>query len=248
MWEAILGIVSNAVNMFASGNADEGMISTIADQERKNVIPSALKQAMNIYGEQANEGLPGYESLVSEEKTTLPTTLNEMKDAATSGELMGKMTQLYAQRNKGLRDLGVANAQAKLGNKEKLAQFLGGPYANAQNTQLSTSMNLALAKASAMMGKTKQAGDYLSALGKGVGKLGDTDWSSIIAGLSNSQKNTGSALTSPGNTVNSFGSGDVTEYGGDYTPGGSSYDTTQNISSSGTLFHYDPNTGSWNFE
>jgi hypothetical protein len=221
MWEAIMGILTNAVNMIGSGNADSGMISTIADQERKNVISPAYKQALNIYGEQANEGLAGKESLVAEEKTMLPTTLNEMKDAATSGQLMSTMTKLYSQQQKGLRQIGVADAQAKQGNKEKLAEYLSGPYAKAQDTQLSTGMNLALAKASAMMGKTKVTGDYVSSIGKGLGKLGDTDWSSIIALLS-SGENTNNAISTLG--------------------GGASVDALGNV------VHYDPNTGSWSFE
>ena len=56
--------------------------------------------------------------------------------------------------------------------------------AAAQYGQQSTTMNLEMSSALARQQSSEQSNQYLTNLLKGVGKVGDTDWSSVIAGLS----------------------------------------------------------------
>ena len=71
---------------------------------------------------------------------------------------------------------------------DRKVAYLSGPMAAAQYGQQSTTMNLEMSSALARQQSSEQSNQYLTNLLKGVGKVGDTDWSSVIAGLSKRQK------------------------------------------------------------
>ena len=188
MLEAILGILGTAASWINSSQANKNMQSTLGQIKSQNVIPPSLIEGKNILEEQATTGLPGYETMKEEEETQFPDTINRVKDSVTSGDLMKLVMNLYTKQNQNLRTLSISDAEAKMENRQRLATYLSGPMAEAEEGQLSNLMNLEMAGALSKQESASQSNQYLTNILKGAGKVGDTDWSDLIAGLSTKQK------------------------------------------------------------
>ena len=187
MFTEILGLLGSVVNMIGSSDSNEKTQEEIYALREKNKISEALKKAVNMASESAAGGLPGYESIQSDIKSELPTTLNQMRDMVSGGTLTDIMTQLYTRQNKSLRDLDVTNEQAKIANKKNLQDLLSGAMAGAETNQLATEMSLGLTSAALQQQGTKDQMSYLNQLLGGAGKFFDSkEWSDLIAGLSGS--------------------------------------------------------------
>ena len=182
MLEAILGILGTASSWINSSNANKNMQQTLSRIQGQNVIPPAITEGWNEI--QNENALPGEQQMREEENTMLPTTLNQIKDSVTSGDLMKMVTNLYTKQQAGQRSIDLMKVQGQKELSERKAAYLSGPMAAAQYGQQSTTMNLEMSSALARQQSSEQSNQYLTNLLKGVGKVGDTDWSSVIAGLS----------------------------------------------------------------
>ena len=192
MLEAILGILSTAVSWIGSSNANDKTQKTLEKLKSQNVIAPAIQQGWNTL--QSENALPGEETMRARNETMLPTTLNQIKDSVTSGDMMKLVTSLYTKQMEGEQNIDVMKleGQKKL-DAEKVA-YLSGPMAGAQEGQLSNLMNIEMSQAMAKQDSSNQSNQYLTNLLKGVGKVGDTDWTDLIAGLSKKQ---GGAKSTP---------------------------------------------------
>ena len=135
-----------------------------------------------IMGDLANEGLPGYQGMIEEQETLLPTTIEALKRSANTGELMGTVTNLYAKQNESLRELQNKNAQEKLANKKNYATYLGSTLGGAQERVNDQNMQLALAKIQEQQQSSQSSMGFLSGIINNLGKLGasiNTDGSTV---------------------------------------------------------------------
>jgi hypothetical protein len=162
----ILGDAWNWVTSIKSNKETQAMVDALRN---KNVLSPALLDSLNMVGEQSNQGLPGYENIVSEEKGKLPTTLNQIRDSVSSGNMMDIVTNLYTKQNQDLNQLAVADAQTKAKNKEKLSGFLANELAPAQDKQRSTEFGLTIGKDRVRQQGVKDNQGYLADI---LGKLG----------------------------------------------------------------------------
>jgi hypothetical protein len=178
IFDTILGVVGDAANWATGSQSNkktQGMLSTLQQQ---NVIAAPLQQAQNLEEEQSNTGLPGYETMLGEEKSMLPTTLNQIRDSATSGQLMDLVTKLYTKQNQGINQLSVANATAKQQNKQKFSSFLSGPMTQGVERQQNINQGLTISKDEVRQQGVKDEQGYLGDILDKVGKGAD----SIIMG------------------------------------------------------------------
>jgi hypothetical protein len=192
MLEAILGILSTASSWINSSNANKNMQQTLSRIQGQNVIPPAITEGWNTL--QNENALPGEQQMREEENTMLPTTLNQIKDSVTSGDLMHMVTNLYTKQQAGQREIDRWKVQGQKELDSAKVAYLSGPMAGAQEGQLSNTMNLEMSSALSRQQSSEQSNQYLTNLLKGVGKVGDTDWSALIAGMSKKQKSTAPAL------------------------------------------------------
>jgi len=179
-----VGILGDAWNWVTSIKSNKETQAMVDNLRNKNVLSPALLESLNMVGEQSNQGLPGYENMVSETKGRIPSTLNQIRDAVNSGEMMDTVTNLYTKQNETLNQLAVANAQTKTGNKEKLSGFLANDLAPAQDKQRHTGFGLAIGKDEVRQQGVKDNQSYLAdILGKvGGSSGGGSGWLDAIFG------------------------------------------------------------------
>jgi hypothetical protein len=181
--EEILGLLGSVIGSFTQNNQTDATQKQLSALINQNKVPRAFTQGADILAEQANEGLPGYENMRGEIQAELPTTLNQLKDSASAGSLLDVIGNFQAKQNQQLRTLANQNAQAKMGNKEKYAAYLGGTLGNAQQEVQNTNQQLQLAKIATMQqGNASQQKNLMQGLGD-IGKFGDSDNSGWLAGL-----------------------------------------------------------------
>lgn len=206
----VVGILGDVANMISSNNSNaktQKMIDGL-----KNVISPALLESLNMVDEQSNQGLAGYENIVSETKGRIPSTLNQIRDAVNSGEMMDTVTNLYTKQNETLNQLAVANAQIKTGNKEKLSGFLANDLAPAQDKQRHTDFGLTIGKDEVRQQGVKDNQSYLAdILGKVGGSAdGGNGWLDNIFGGggsgegSSSPKPTGGVVPDSGSNTDNW--------------------------------------------
>ena len=180
----ILSLLGDVVNWAGSDQSNKQTQGELDAIKRKNQIPPALAQALGMAEENATYGFAGEPTMEAEIKTELPTTLNQMRDLGTSGQLTDVLTHLYTKQNSALTNLRIADKQEQARKKEVMQNLLSGAMANAQETQLQTGMNLDLEKAMLGQQKTRDSMSYLNQILGTAGKLGDTDWSNLLSGFS----------------------------------------------------------------
>ena len=193
----ILSLLGDVVNWVSSDQSNKQTQGELDAMKRKNQIPPALAQALGMAEENATYGFAGEPTMESEIKTELPTTLNQMRDLGTSGQLTDVLTHIYNKQNSALTNLRIADKQEQARKKEVMQNLLSGAMANAQETQLQTGMSLDLEKAMLGQQKTRDSMSYLNQILGTAGKLGDTGWSTLIEGLSKSTTTSNQPNTSP---------------------------------------------------
>lgn len=178
IFDTVLGIVGDAANWVTGSQSNKKTQNMLSTLQQQNVIAAPLQQAQNLEEEQSNTGLPGYETMLGEEKSMLPTTLNQIRDSATSGQLMDLVTKLYTKQNQGINQLSVANATAKQQNKQKFSSFLSGPMTQGVERQQNINQGLTISKDEARQQGVKDEQGYLGDILGKFGSYGD----SIIGG------------------------------------------------------------------
>lgn len=87
-------------------------------------LPRSVGQAEGIMRSQANTGLPNYEQQKETIDMQMPTTLGQVRDSLSSGQLLGLVGKLNQQELEGQRRLDAAQAGALQGGQQNLATFL----------------------------------------------------------------------------------------------------------------------------
>jgi hypothetical protein len=143
---AILGLLSSIIGAATSGSANDKTREELDILARNQKVPDSVRAGEAILREQANMGLPGYESRKTDIESSIPQTLNQAKDYISGGGLIESLSQIYSQNNKQKRDLANANDEAIIANKNKLASYLGS-VSGAYESRTNENMNdIALAK------------------------------------------------------------------------------------------------------
>jgi len=143
---AILGLLSSIIGAATSDSANNKTQSELDALARNQKVPDSVRAGEAILREQANMGLPGYESRKTDIESSIPQTLNQAKDYVSGGGLIESLSQIYSQSNKQKRDLANANDEAMIANKNKLASYLGG-VSGAYESRANENLNdIALAK------------------------------------------------------------------------------------------------------
>lgn len=192
----ILSLVGDVVNWASASGSSKQTQEQLDAIKRRNVIPSALIRALGIAQEGATYGLEGESAMEEETKSELPTTLNQLREM-NPNNLKDALSALYTRQNKSITDLRFADAQEKARKKEVSQNLLSGAVSNAQETKTATDMSIDLQKAMLNQQKTKDSMSYLNQILGTAGKLGDTDWSTLLEGLSKSNTTSNQPNTSP---------------------------------------------------
>lgn len=205
---SILGLLASLVSGFISNKSAKNTQAGLTDIQKGLHLPPALLQAENIYANNANTGLPGYENAKTENRTRTATTLNGAKDYLTSGGLVDALGKLYTQESENARTLESANDQALINNRNAYAGFLTHK-AGAEQGLTDTNNELALSKLGVERSATQ---DKLNFANKGAESMDITKMlttlmqtpgmASILGGLLG--KNKGLNWTSGSDTGNNL--------------------------------------------
>lgn len=184
MWSTLLSLIPSIVGMFSSSNATDEYNSTLESAKANQKLSNSALQAKSLYAENANRGLAGYETMKEDINNQLPETLNASKDWLSGGGAVKFLADASANTNQQLRNLNTQNEQQKQSNMEMYAKYLGGPMAMQENQMQDNRNQLSMYQG---MNNYNQAGTQNQLLGQvtgSLGKLGDMDWSKLIALLS----------------------------------------------------------------
>ncbi len=171
MWSSIIGLLASVIGGAVSSSADKGYEEDLQSQIDKQKTAPALSQAESIYRALANTGLPGYETEKQEIETSVPTTLNQLRESVQSGSMVDALTSIYTKSQGAQRELSRANERQMLSNKQQYGQFLAGSLAPAQERVQSNLTALEVAKARE---EKQRAKDKLAFSQAGAGVLGNT--------------------------------------------------------------------------
>ena len=119
----IIGAIPGIISAIVGANSSADYQKKLEELRQQQHLAAGYKRGENIYKELSNEGLPGYESQESELDTSIPTTLNQMKDYVSSGSLVDAVAGMSAKVNQQKRQLGAANDAALLQNKQSLGNY-----------------------------------------------------------------------------------------------------------------------------
>jgi len=181
--EEILGLLGSVIGSISQQSQTSSTEKQLAKMQANNTISPALLRGEGILEEQANEGIADYQGQREEIQSELPTTLNQIKDAASAGTLLDTLGNFQSRQNQQLRTLARENTQAKMGNKDKLANYLGQVIAPAEQQRQTTNQQLQLAGLAAQQQGSKSQQSYLMQGLGDIGKFADSDNSDWISGL-----------------------------------------------------------------
>ena len=172
------GILTSSIGSIATllqGLIGDKSYKKTQDELNQEALSARLSEytqrGVGIMNELGNTGLQGYNQMKQEVDSQIPTTLNEAKDYLSSGGLVDALSKIYTQSSAQKRDLGVANANALLENKQKLASYLG-QVAGPQDTMASDEKRkIDLLKIANQSAQSQNTQDLLSGGIKGLTKM-----------------------------------------------------------------------------
>lgn len=169
--DALAGLLTDIVGEFNQGQEKTKTLEALENIQKNNLVSQGVYGGEQIMGDLSNEGLPGYEGMIEEQKALLPTTVDAIKRSANTGELMGTVSNLYAKQNESLRELQYKNAQEKLANKKGYANYLGTTLGGAQERVNDNNMQLGLGKIFTQQQANKGSMGWLSGIFSELGNL-----------------------------------------------------------------------------
>lgn len=184
MWTTLASIIPQVVSMFSSSNASDDYNKKLEQIKEQQRLSSSALQAKSLLGQNATRGLAGYETMKEDIYNTLPVTLNETRDFLSGAGVVDYLAKAKASTDQQLRQLNAANEQERNRNEQLYATYLGNTMAGYENTMQDNRNDLSLAQASMDYNKAGTLTKQLGELAKGVGSVGDLDWSKVIALLS----------------------------------------------------------------
>jgi len=180
----ILGIANTVLGLLNSNKSHDENNANLEAIKQQQKVSAAAQQAKNIYAEQASRGLAGYETMKADINNQLPTTLGEAQDWLSGGGVVDFLTKQSAAQNSQLRNLDMANEQARNANMDAYARYLGGPMAAMEANVLGNKTDIGLLQGQNEMNKNSLQNDFMTSLTGTAGKFLDGNWAKIIALLS----------------------------------------------------------------
>ena len=175
MWESLISTILSMVGGAFSSSSHDKAQQKLAQLAGQQEVPPSVIQGADVMRETAGQGMPGYEDMLSDIDTQIPTTLNSAKDFVTSGGMVDLLSKLSTKADEQKRQLGYANAEQQLKNKTAYANYLGGT--SGQYEYLVNQAKNRLTEMGISEGKQKTA-DNLSLMsvgGQGLAGLGGSD-------------------------------------------------------------------------
>lgn len=186
MISEILSALGSIIGGFTANNASNQYNGALEGIKKMQKIPDSALQAKAILAENAGRGLAGYETMKEDINNQLPTTLGAAKDWLTGGGVVDFLSRSQASTNQQLRALNAENEQARQNNLQMYANYLGGPMASQENRLLENQSQIGIAQAVNNADRADTTLNYMNSATGQLGKIGDTDWSNLIALLSKS--------------------------------------------------------------
>lgn len=136
--------------------------------QQNMTMPSGITDAEGIMKGNAGEGLQGYESYMNDIQSLLPNTVNAAKEVVDNpSQLLELVSKAQSTAGSKIRDLGIADADAKLRNEVAYANFLSSVKAPAEQAIENFNIQKTLgAEQERMVGKAE--------MWKGIGSLGNS--------------------------------------------------------------------------
>lgn len=146
--------------------------------QQNMTMPSGITDAEGIFKKNASQGLPGYEQYAQDINSLLPSTVNTAKEVVDNpSQLLDAVMRAQETAGSKMRDLGIADAGAKLQNEAAYAGFLSNTKAPMETALEEFKMNRDLG-----VMKEKMAGKQ--ELWKGIGGFANTLDSATLAAAS----------------------------------------------------------------
>jgi len=157
---AILGLLSSVLGMVSSASANKKSKAELDAIAAKQRIPEGVLAGENILREQAGGNIPGFENRKSEIESSVPQTINQMKDYVSGGGLISALSNIYTKSNEEKRQLNDTNSEFQVNAKNRLASYLGGVKGGAE-TNLQNDLNsISLAKVGVNQAGTQDRLNY----------------------------------------------------------------------------------------
>jgi len=157
---AILGLLSLVLGMGSSASANKKSKAELDAIAAKQRIPEGVLAGENILREQAGGNIPGFENRKSEIESSVPQTINQMKDYVSGGGLISALSNIYTKSNEEKRQLNDTNSEFQVNAKNRLASYLGGVKGGAE-TNLQNDLNsISLAKVGVNQAGTQDRLNY----------------------------------------------------------------------------------------
>ena len=146
--------------------------------QQNMTMPTGITDAEGIFKKNASQGLTGYDQYVQDIESLLPSTVNAAKEVVDNpSQLLDAVMKAQETAGNKMRDLGIADAGAKLQNESAYAEFLAGTKAPMESAleEFRINRDLGVAKEK-MTGKQE--------LWKGIGSFANTLDSASLAAAS----------------------------------------------------------------
>lgn len=176
----IISLLPTIASMFASDSANDKYQSSLSEMQRNNRLSPYALQAKNLLAENATRGLAGYDTYRNEIEQSVPVTLNQWRDALTSGQAVDWLARSRAEADRQLRSLNAQDAQARDRNTMAYAQGLTG-LAQMDDANNLENMALGMNMANANVSNAAQKNAALGSLSNTFSGLADEDWSKLVA-------------------------------------------------------------------
>ena len=164
-----LGLISTIMGMIGSSVANRRAKNELDALAAGQKISPAIGQGEQIYREMASQGLPGYENRLSDIDQSVPMTANQLRDFLSGGGAVDMINRIWSNRNKAVTDLQTADDAAKIENRQRLAQYLAGVVAPAQERLQDNLSSLSMAKIGINQAQTQDIMNYINTLLNTVG-------------------------------------------------------------------------------
>jgi hypothetical protein len=196
-------------------NIVSGIVSKVAHNKYAKLLdgikmdmPSQYDEARGIYQKLAATGLPGVDQAKLDLMGNVPTTLNAYKEVADNpASILGALSDAQTGVNKGLTDLSIKDAVAKISNMQGLGEYMQREGLMENNIEKYNNEIKMSAGAERMAGTAELLKGITGGVGGGISAFGNMQMANDLSAYYNPIK-TGAAAT-PGGVTPDAGAADL---------------------------------------
>jgi hypothetical protein len=166
---SLFGDITNIIGSVSTHTKYGKQLDEIAQSLK---IPAGVLIAQGILKGKANEGISGYQDMLSQVDANKAVTMNQAKDFLTSGDMLSLLAKVNSSSEESKRNLGFANAEAQKSNLGAYANFEGTTMAKAQQDLADKKTQLQIAGAENAANETSDIFKNVSAIAGNIGDSG----------------------------------------------------------------------------